>query len=180
MSYNIHTNNATRPTQNKYFMQKNVYETLETLTLNITSNTHLNNKKLKQWHGFNFRSQTLKEKWNQNLPQRDICIHNSDWHSWCQHCPSLLSKIIAMGMLTSAWPIATALMGRWRRGPLAATVKWANLGPLLVWNGVMWLLCLFVVVRNKNHTFFYTRLWGRWGDLGWRWECRKKGDGPHL
>jgi hypothetical protein len=23
-------------------------------------------------------------------------------------------------------------------------------------------------------------LWGRWGDLGWRWECRKNGDGLHL
>jgi hypothetical protein len=42
MSYNIHTNNVTKPNQNIYFMQKN--EILKTLTLNIASNTHLNNK----------------------------------------------------------------------------------------------------------------------------------------
>jgi hypothetical protein len=45
MGYNIHTNKTTKLKQNIYFMQKNYYETLDTLTLNITSNTHLNNKK---------------------------------------------------------------------------------------------------------------------------------------
>jgi hypothetical protein len=55
MGYNIHTNKITKPKQNIEFMQKNDYETLETLILNIASNTHLNNqKKLKKWHGFNF------------------------------------------------------------------------------------------------------------------------------
>jgi hypothetical protein len=45
MSYKIHTNKPTKPKQNIEFMQKNDYETLETLILNITSNTHLDNKK---------------------------------------------------------------------------------------------------------------------------------------
>jgi hypothetical protein len=55
MGYNIHTNKAIKPKQNIEFMQKNDYETLETLILNIASNTLLNNnKKLKQWHGFTF------------------------------------------------------------------------------------------------------------------------------
>jgi hypothetical protein len=43
-------------------MQKNDYETIETLILNMASNTHLNNnKKLNQWHEFTFESQTLKK-----------------------------------------------------------------------------------------------------------------------
>jgi hypothetical protein len=45
MSYNIHINKATKPKQNIEFMQRNNYETLETLILNIASNTHLNNRK---------------------------------------------------------------------------------------------------------------------------------------
>jgi hypothetical protein len=45
MGYNIHTNKATKPKQNIEFMQKNDYETLETLILNIASNPHLNNNK---------------------------------------------------------------------------------------------------------------------------------------
>jgi hypothetical protein len=45
MGYNIHINKATKPKQNIEFMLKNYYETLEILILNITSNTHLNNKK---------------------------------------------------------------------------------------------------------------------------------------
>jgi hypothetical protein len=45
MDYNIHINKATKPKQNIEFMQNNDYGTLETLTLNIASNTHLNNKK---------------------------------------------------------------------------------------------------------------------------------------
>jgi hypothetical protein len=44
MGYKIHTNKTTKPKQNIEFM-KNDYKTLETLILNITSNTHLNNKK---------------------------------------------------------------------------------------------------------------------------------------
>jgi hypothetical protein len=44
MGYKIHTNNTTKPKQNIEFMEKNDYETLETLILNIASNTHLNNK----------------------------------------------------------------------------------------------------------------------------------------
>jgi hypothetical protein len=43
MGYNIHTNKATKPTQNIEFMKKN--ETLKTLTLNIALKTHLNNNK---------------------------------------------------------------------------------------------------------------------------------------
>jgi hypothetical protein len=55
MGYKIHTNKTTKPKQNIEYMQKNDYETLETLILNIASNTHLNNnKKLKQCHGFTF------------------------------------------------------------------------------------------------------------------------------
>jgi hypothetical protein len=46
MGYKIHTNKATKPKQNIKFMQKNDYENLETLILNIASNTHLNNKKI--------------------------------------------------------------------------------------------------------------------------------------
>jgi hypothetical protein len=45
MGYKIYTNKATKPKQNIEFMQKNDYETLETLILNIASNTHLNNNK---------------------------------------------------------------------------------------------------------------------------------------
>jgi hypothetical protein len=45
MCYNIHTNKATKPKQNIEFMKKK-YETLETLTLNIASNTHLNKKNM--------------------------------------------------------------------------------------------------------------------------------------
>jgi hypothetical protein len=45
MSYNIHINKATKPKQNIEFMQRNNYETLETLILNIASNMHLNNRK---------------------------------------------------------------------------------------------------------------------------------------
>jgi hypothetical protein len=45
MGYNIHTNKAAKSKQNIEFMQKKNYETLESLTLNIASNTHLNNKK---------------------------------------------------------------------------------------------------------------------------------------
>jgi hypothetical protein len=45
MGYKIHTNKATKPKQNIEFYEKNDYETLETLILNIVSNTHLNNKK---------------------------------------------------------------------------------------------------------------------------------------
>jgi hypothetical protein len=44
MGYKIHTNKATKPKQNIEFMPKNDYEILETLILNIASNTHLNNK----------------------------------------------------------------------------------------------------------------------------------------
>jgi hypothetical protein len=44
MGYNIHTNKATKLTQNIEFMQKK-YETLKTLTLNIALKTHLNNNK---------------------------------------------------------------------------------------------------------------------------------------
>jgi hypothetical protein len=55
MGYKIHTNNTTKPKQIIKFTQKNDYETLKTLILNIGLNTHLNNKKkLKQWHGFTF------------------------------------------------------------------------------------------------------------------------------
>jgi hypothetical protein len=46
MSYKIHTNKATKPKQSIEFMQKSGYETLETLILNIASNTHLNKKTL--------------------------------------------------------------------------------------------------------------------------------------
>jgi hypothetical protein len=45
MGYNIHTNKTTKPKQNIEFMQKKMIETLETLILNITLNTHLNNNK---------------------------------------------------------------------------------------------------------------------------------------
>jgi hypothetical protein len=45
MGYNIHTNKTTKPKQSIEFMQKNDYETLETLILNIASNIHLNNNK---------------------------------------------------------------------------------------------------------------------------------------
>jgi hypothetical protein len=45
MGYNIYTNKATKHTQNIEFTQRNEYETLETLTLNIALNTYLNNKK---------------------------------------------------------------------------------------------------------------------------------------
>jgi hypothetical protein len=45
MGYKIHTNKTTKPKQNIEFMEKNYYETLKTLILNIASNTHLNNKK---------------------------------------------------------------------------------------------------------------------------------------
>jgi hypothetical protein len=44
MVYKIHTNNTNKPKQNIEFMQKNDFETLEILILNIASNTHLNNK----------------------------------------------------------------------------------------------------------------------------------------
>jgi hypothetical protein len=44
IGYNVHTNKVTKPTQNIEFMQKNDYETLETLILNIVSNTHLKMK----------------------------------------------------------------------------------------------------------------------------------------
>jgi hypothetical protein len=48
MDYNIHTNKATKPNKNIEFMQTNDYETLETLILNVASNTHIlnNNKNL--------------------------------------------------------------------------------------------------------------------------------------
>jgi hypothetical protein len=46
MSYKIHTNKATKPKQSIDFMQKSGYETLETLILNVASNTHLNKKTL--------------------------------------------------------------------------------------------------------------------------------------
>jgi hypothetical protein len=49
MSYNIHTNKATKPKQNIEFMQSNDYETLETYSFKYTSKQQ---KKLKQWHGF--------------------------------------------------------------------------------------------------------------------------------
>jgi hypothetical protein len=45
MGCNIHTNKATKPKQNIEFWKKNDYKTLETLILNIASDTHLNNKK---------------------------------------------------------------------------------------------------------------------------------------
>jgi maleate cis-trans isomerase len=46
MGYKIYTNKITTPKQNIEFMQKNDYEILEILILNITSNTQLNiNKK---------------------------------------------------------------------------------------------------------------------------------------
>jgi hypothetical protein len=46
MGYNIHTNKVTKLKQNIEFMKKqNDYETLETLTLNIILNIHLNNNK---------------------------------------------------------------------------------------------------------------------------------------
>jgi hypothetical protein len=45
MDYNIHTNKEPKPKQNIEFMQKNDYEILETLILNIASNTHINNNK---------------------------------------------------------------------------------------------------------------------------------------
>jgi hypothetical protein len=45
MYYKIHTNKETKPQKNIEFMQKNDYETLETLILNRASNTHLDNKK---------------------------------------------------------------------------------------------------------------------------------------
>jgi hypothetical protein len=49
------TNKATEPKQSIEFIQKKDYKTVETLILNIDSNTHLNNKKkLKQWHEFTF------------------------------------------------------------------------------------------------------------------------------
>jgi hypothetical protein len=41
MGCKIHTNNTTKPKQNIEFMENNDYETLETLILNIASNTHL-------------------------------------------------------------------------------------------------------------------------------------------
>jgi hypothetical protein len=48
MGYKILTNKTTKPKQNIEFIEKNDYETIETLILNIALNTHLNNKKLKQ------------------------------------------------------------------------------------------------------------------------------------
>ena len=46
MGYKIHTNNTTKPKKNIEFMEQNDYKTLETLILNIASNTHLNNKQI--------------------------------------------------------------------------------------------------------------------------------------
>jgi hypothetical protein len=48
MDYKIHTNKTNKPKQDIEFMEKNNYETLETLILNIASNTHLNNNKTEQ------------------------------------------------------------------------------------------------------------------------------------
>jgi hypothetical protein len=46
MGYKIQTNKTPKPKQSIEFMQKNDYETLESLILNIASNTHLNKKNL--------------------------------------------------------------------------------------------------------------------------------------
>jgi hypothetical protein len=45
MGYKIHTNKTTKPKKNIEFVEKNDYKTVETLILNIASNTHLNNNK---------------------------------------------------------------------------------------------------------------------------------------
>jgi hypothetical protein len=45
MGYKIHTNKNSKPKQNIKIMGKMIMKTLETLILNIASNTHLNNKK---------------------------------------------------------------------------------------------------------------------------------------
>jgi hypothetical protein len=54
MGYKIHRNKTTKHKQKHRVYEKNDYETVETLTLNIASNTHKQQKKLKQWHGFTF------------------------------------------------------------------------------------------------------------------------------
>jgi hypothetical protein len=45
MGYKMHTNKTNNHKQNIEFMEKNDYETLEILIINIASNTHLNNNK---------------------------------------------------------------------------------------------------------------------------------------
>jgi hypothetical protein len=50
------TNKATEPKQSIEFMQKKDYKAVETLILNIDSNTHLNNKKKNLSNGMNLPS----------------------------------------------------------------------------------------------------------------------------
>jgi hypothetical protein len=46
MGCKIHINKTTKPKQNIEVMEKNSYESLETLILNIALNTHINKKNL--------------------------------------------------------------------------------------------------------------------------------------